>query len=340
MRYLAGEGRTILVSSHLLSEMAETIDNAIIVSFGQLKLRHAGRDHRRYLERGDAGAHPEPTDSPGSRPGRHPLPPAGSRRVAIDGATPEGRATLAANQIVLYELMKEGADLESIFLPSRRTRIRRRDGGVSVIHTLRAELLKMRSMPGVWVSLRPGLPPDHPPRTGRPGLGRRLPGPHLLLRHLAGASGASSSAPATSGLCAGADHRRALHHQRIPPQDHHHVARPRPRAQPGPAGQGHRHRGHLVPSSSRCLGARRRLPSSALPWNAALGGVTSQVTDQLGAVVPGLRGLGRACSASSASASGRWSRTRWRPSSSPSAGTLILEGILDRAGHGPSSTTT
>ena len=26
----------------------------------------------------------------------------------------------------------------------------------------------------------------------------------------------------------------------------------------------------------------------ALPWNAALGGVTSQVTDQLGAVVPGL----------------------------------------------------
>jgi len=37
MRYLAGEGRTVLVSSHLLSEMAQTIDNAIIVSFGQLK---------------------------------------------------------------------------------------------------------------------------------------------------------------------------------------------------------------------------------------------------------------------------------------------------------------
>ena len=37
MRYLAGEGRTVLVSSHLLSEMAQTIDNAVIVSFGQLK---------------------------------------------------------------------------------------------------------------------------------------------------------------------------------------------------------------------------------------------------------------------------------------------------------------
>src|ERR1700735_5310982 len=32
MRYLASEGRTILVSSHLLSEMAQTIDDAGIVS--------------------------------------------------------------------------------------------------------------------------------------------------------------------------------------------------------------------------------------------------------------------------------------------------------------------
>ena len=37
MRYLAGEGRTILVSSHLLAEMAQTIDDAVIVSHGQLK---------------------------------------------------------------------------------------------------------------------------------------------------------------------------------------------------------------------------------------------------------------------------------------------------------------
>ena len=34
MRYLASEGRTILVSSHLLAEMAQTIDNAVIVSHG------------------------------------------------------------------------------------------------------------------------------------------------------------------------------------------------------------------------------------------------------------------------------------------------------------------
>ena len=34
MRYLAGEGRTVLVSSHLLAEMAQTIDNVVIVSHG------------------------------------------------------------------------------------------------------------------------------------------------------------------------------------------------------------------------------------------------------------------------------------------------------------------
>ena len=37
MRYLASEGRTILVSSHLLAEMAQTIDNAVIVSHGVLR---------------------------------------------------------------------------------------------------------------------------------------------------------------------------------------------------------------------------------------------------------------------------------------------------------------
>ena len=59
MRYLAGEGRTVLVSSHLLAEMAQTIDNAVIVSFGQLKAQGTleeitgGHDGRRH-----AGPHP------------------------------------------------------------------------------------------------------------------------------------------------------------------------------------------------------------------------------------------------------------------------------------------
>src|SRR6202041_1770486 len=37
MRYLAGEGRTVLVSSHLLAEMAQTIDDVVIVSNGVVR---------------------------------------------------------------------------------------------------------------------------------------------------------------------------------------------------------------------------------------------------------------------------------------------------------------
>ena len=59
MRYLAGEGRTVLVSSHLLAEMAQTIDDAVIVSFGQLKAQGTlDRDHGGHHRRRHAGPHP------------------------------------------------------------------------------------------------------------------------------------------------------------------------------------------------------------------------------------------------------------------------------------------
>jgi ABC-2 type transport system ATP-binding protein len=119
MRYLAGEGRTILVSSHLLSEMAQTIDNAVIVSHGQLKAQGS-------LESITAGI---------TQASMHARTPEADRLcavlttaairfrrlahdvVAMDGTTPEQVGPLlATNQIVLYELTQEGADLESIFL--------------------------------------------------------------------------------------------------------------------------------------------------------------------------------------------------------------------------------
>jgi ABC-2 type transport system ATP-binding protein len=119
MRYLAGEGRTILVSSHLLAEMAQTIDNAVIVSHGQLKAQGT-------LESITAGV---------AQASMHARTPEADRLcalltdaqvrfrhlsfdlVAIDGMTPEQLGPfLAANQIILYELTNEGADLESIFL--------------------------------------------------------------------------------------------------------------------------------------------------------------------------------------------------------------------------------
>ena len=119
MRYLAGEGRTILVSSHLLAEMAQTIDNAVIVSHGQLKAQGS-------LESLTAGV---------AQASMHARTPEADRLcavltdadvrfrrlsvdlVAVDGMSPEQLGPLlASNQIVLYELTNEGADLESIFL--------------------------------------------------------------------------------------------------------------------------------------------------------------------------------------------------------------------------------
>lgn len=119
MRYLAGEGRTILVSSHLLAEMAQTIDDAVIVSHGQLKAQGS----LEAITSGLAGAcmqarSPEADrlcsllDQEGIRFRR-----LAQDTVAIDGVTPEHVGPLlATNQIVLYELSNQGADLESIFL--------------------------------------------------------------------------------------------------------------------------------------------------------------------------------------------------------------------------------
>jgi len=119
MQYLAGEGRTILVSSHLLAEMAQTIDNVVIVSKGQLKAEGTLESVMGGVSEATMHARTPEADRLCTI-----LSGAGSRfrrlahdMVAVDGVTPEVLGPmLAANQIVLYELTNEGADLESIFL--------------------------------------------------------------------------------------------------------------------------------------------------------------------------------------------------------------------------------
>ncbi len=119
MRYLAGEGRTVLVSSHLLSEMAQTIDDAVIVSFGQLKAQGTlaeitagmtGVVMRARTPEADRLA--EVLAAAGIAFRR-----VGRDEVAMDGVEPERIGPLlASHQIVLYELIQEGGNLESVFL--------------------------------------------------------------------------------------------------------------------------------------------------------------------------------------------------------------------------------
>ncbi len=119
MRYLAGEGRTVLVSSHLLAEMAQTIDDAVIVSFGQLKAKGTLDEITSNLKGIVMRARTPEADRLSSvltgadisfRRITH-------DEVAMDAVTPEQVGPLLAqNQIVLYELIQEGVDLESVFL--------------------------------------------------------------------------------------------------------------------------------------------------------------------------------------------------------------------------------
>jgi ABC-2 type transport system ATP-binding protein len=119
MRYLAGEGRTVLVSSHLLAEMAQTIDDAVIVSFGQLKAMGTLDE----ITSGMTGIVMRARTPEADRLGAV-LTQAGisfrritNEEVAMDAVTPEKVGPLLAqNQIVLYELIQEGVDLESVFL--------------------------------------------------------------------------------------------------------------------------------------------------------------------------------------------------------------------------------
>ena len=119
MRYFAGEGRTVLVSSHLLAEMAQTIDDAVIVSFGQLKVQGTLDEITSNITGMVMRARTPEADrlcdvlSAAGISFRR----LGPAEVAMDGVTPERVGPLlASNQVVLYELIQEGADLEQVFL--------------------------------------------------------------------------------------------------------------------------------------------------------------------------------------------------------------------------------
>jgi ABC-2 type transport system ATP-binding protein len=119
MRYLAGEGRTILVSSHLLAEMAQTIDNVVIVSHGQLKVEGPLDTVTAGIATSSMHVRTPEADRLGAvlTEARMRFRPLAHDMVAVDGVTPEQLGPLlASQQIILYELTSEGGDLESVFL--------------------------------------------------------------------------------------------------------------------------------------------------------------------------------------------------------------------------------
>jgi ABC-2 type transport system ATP-binding protein len=125
LRSLAAEGRTVFVSSHLMSEMALTADHLIVVGQGSLI---ADASVAEIIEQGSRAevlaASPELTRlrSIVARAGADTEPDGDdSRRVRIVGMSAEQVGELAAqHSIVLHELTPVQASLESAFMTLTR----------------------------------------------------------------------------------------------------------------------------------------------------------------------------------------------------------------------------
>jgi ABC-2 type transport system ATP-binding protein len=118
LRHLAEEGRTVLVSSHILAEVAQTVDSVVILDHGRLVTEanladltasgiHVVRVRTpRAAELGELLAVRGATATV-----------IGADRVEISGATSEQIGTLAAEHAIpIFETTTEAADLEDIFL--------------------------------------------------------------------------------------------------------------------------------------------------------------------------------------------------------------------------------
>jgi ABC-2 type transport system ATP-binding protein len=117
LRHLAGNGVTVLVSSHILAEVAQTVDSVVILDRGRL-IAHASLDEL------TAGAHrvvrvrtPKAhelqqvlnTDGASARL-------LASDQVEITGATPEQVGLLAAEHAIpIFESISQTANLEDVF---------------------------------------------------------------------------------------------------------------------------------------------------------------------------------------------------------------------------------
>jgi ABC-2 type transport system ATP-binding protein len=119
MRELAAEGRTVLVSSHLLSEMAETADRLVVIGRGRLIASTTVADFV-----GGAGATTVRVRSPQAAALREALTTAGlavaeegEGTLTVSGATTEAVGELAARHaIVLHELTIRQRSLEQAYL--------------------------------------------------------------------------------------------------------------------------------------------------------------------------------------------------------------------------------
>ena len=123
MKSLAAEGRTVFLSSHLMSEMAQTADHLLVIGRGRIMADASTDDF--------VNGHSAATVRPGPGAERTGRRPGSSRRATVelgtDGAlvvsglgTAEIGGVASAHGITLYELAVQGASLEEAFFDLTR----------------------------------------------------------------------------------------------------------------------------------------------------------------------------------------------------------------------------
>jgi ABC-2 type transport system ATP-binding protein len=118
LRSLAAEGRTVLVSSHVLSEMSQTVDDVIVIGRGRL-IAHAPLEELTGSTTGAVRVRTPDADrleallwAAGKTPQR--IDP--QLLLVTDAASPEIGELSARENIVLHELVSEALSLEDVFL--------------------------------------------------------------------------------------------------------------------------------------------------------------------------------------------------------------------------------
>ncbi len=124
MRYLAGQGRTVLVSSHLLSEMAQTADELVVIGRGELISQgpvreFVARSTRSWVQVVSPRAGELATVLAGL--GAQAVPQSDGSLHVTGAAAPAIGEAAARNGIVLHELATQTGSLEEAFLEVTRS---------------------------------------------------------------------------------------------------------------------------------------------------------------------------------------------------------------------------
>jgi ABC-2 type transport system ATP-binding protein len=121
LRTLADQGRTVLVSSHVLAEVAQLADDVVIIAKGRLIAQASVEEVLASAHRGTRARSPqrdrllEALRSAGLDAERF-----GDNGVVVDGEAARVGEIAAAENIVLHELTAESATLEDVFLELTR----------------------------------------------------------------------------------------------------------------------------------------------------------------------------------------------------------------------------